>query len=659
MYPTTHLLHLLPNANSRKSVSLVLIIVAIAVVSSLFSYEYSVITSSRILELASENAKSAAKIQAHDLAAVLANKVESVSTNLEILADAPLVQDHNVQDAIPLFTAARKSTSDFASSYFWVDEDGKLLWADAFTNKTIEQQYSGGDRSLRDYYLKPKETFLPYYTTVIESVDNVPRLYIGYPIIGKQELAQDAGIGSSNTTFKGVIVGAINLDTLGKYIQDQLVPDYKSTIGLLDRSGLILYSSSSPQFKGMNVFDAEVQSLIPEEAKGQLNQYIRDSLTGKTGFTDFTFEGDTSTFAHTPVTIRGNDFAILYIITPHELAGSVVALIDQQRTLNVITIAAIGAIAAVIASIVLVWNNRLSKKVDAKTSELRLSNDSLLEANTQLQSANNLLAEANDQLQIHDRLQREFVNVAAHELKTPIQPLLGAAELIESQFHEKAKIEVTRSEIDMIVRNAKRLERLSSDILEMSHIESGALKLHKENFSLAYIIAEAVKDAKAQSNLDPDKLTITYHPDDIFVYADRGKITQVVTNLLTNAIKFTKEGTITIATQKDEANGFARVTISDTGSGIHSEVMPRLFQKFVTKSERGTGIGLYISKKIIDAHVGEISGKNNLGGPGATFAFTVPLAYDEDKPEPMSSNSQVSPPDSKILGSFSPTDNDV
>jgi signal transduction histidine kinase len=637
-----------------------LVIVGIGVVSSLFSYQYSVITASRILDLASEDARSTAKIQAHDLAAVLANKVESVSTNLEILADAPTIQNQNVQGASPLFTAARKSTGDFASSYFWVDKDGKLLWADAFANKTIEQQYSGGDRSLRDYYLKPKESLSPYYTTVIESVDNVPRLYIGYPIVGKQDLVQDAGIGSSsNVSFKGVVVGAINLDTLGEYVQEQLITDYESAAGLLDRNGLILYSSNSPQFIGKNVFGAEVQSLIPEEAKAQFNQFLSDSLTSKTGNTDLTFEGETSTFAYTPVTIRGNDFAILYVITPHELAENAVSLIDQQRTLNVITVTAIGAVAAAIASIVLIWNNRLTKKVDAKTLELRLSNESLLESNKQLQSANNLLAEANDQLKIHDRLQREFVNVAAHELKTPIQPLLGAAELIESQFHEKTKIEVTKPEVEMIVRNAKRLERLSQDILELSHIESGALKLYKENFSLAYIIAEAVKDAKTQSNLDPDKLTITYHPDDIFVYADREKITQVITNLLTNAIKSTKEGTITITTQKDKVNGFAQVSISDTGTGIHPEVMPRLFEKFVTKSERGTGIGLYISKKIIDAHDGDISGKNNVAGPGATFVFTVPLAHDEEKHRPQSSSNKANPQDTMVQGSVSPIDKGV
>jgi signal transduction histidine kinase len=240
--------------------------------------------------------------------------------------------------------------------------------------------------------------------------------------------------------------------------------------------------------------------------------------------------------------------------------------------------------------------------------------------------------EANEQLEVHDRLQREFVNVAAHELRTPIQPLLGAAELMESQFNEKDEIRVTRAEIEMILRNARRLERLSSDLLEVSRMESGALKLNREKFSLAYIIAEAVKDAKAQSNFDSDRLSITYHPDDIFVHADREKIGQVIANLITNAIKFTKEGTISISTQRDKDGRTVLVKIRDTGSGIDPEIMSKLFEKFVTRSEKGTGIGLYISKKIVEAHGGIILGENNLDGPGATFRFTIPLSEeDEDR----------------------------
>ena len=601
---------------SSRSTPLVVIIVIAAIGLSFVSYQYSSLSARQILDLGSEEARSNAKIQAHDLSAVLANKIESASDNLETIASSKTLQTQDIEDAIPLLNAAQKSSADITSSYSWLDEDGKIVWATSFSNATLRQQFTGADFSYREYYSQPRDTLKPYFSTLIESIDSVPRLTISYPIIGKQI---DAAEGSS--TFKGVVVAGIEVNALGKFVQEQLVPDYKSSVGLIDRNGIILYSSSSSQYVGKSIFGPEIQSILQPDVKEPFNQFIRDSLTGKTGSGDFTSQGKTSTVAYNPVTIKGNEFAIMYIVTPHEFAGTVVALVEQQRTLNSIIIVGIGAVSAGIAALVLTWNKRLERMVSKKTSEL-------ISRTEELEISNRNLEKAYEDLKIHEKLQTEFVNIAAHELRTPIQPLLGAAELIESQFQGKDKIEVTHPEIEMILRNAKRLERLSSDILEVSRIESGALRLNRETFSLAYIIAGAVKDAMNQSNFNPDKLTIRYHADDIFVHADREKTIQVITNLLTNAIKFTDEGTISVTTQRDKDNKLALVTVRDSGSGIDSDIVSKLFEKFATKSERGTGIGLYISKKIVEAHGGNILGENNLDGPGATFKFTIPLAED-------------------------------
>ena len=601
---------------SSRSTPLVVIIVIAAIGLSFVSYQYSSLSARQILDLGSEEARSNARIQAHDLSAVLANKIESASDNLETIASSKTLQTQDIEDAIPLLNAAQKSSADITSSYSWLDEDGKIVWATSFSNATLRQQFTGADFSYREYYSQPRDTLKPYFSTLIESIDSVPRLTISYPIIGKQI---DAAEGSS--TFKGVVVAGIEVNALGKFVQEQLVPDYKSSVGLIDRNGIILYSSSSSQYVGKSIFGPEIQSILQPDVKEPFNQFIRDSLTGKTGSGDFTSQGKTSTVAYNPVTIKGNEFAIMYIVTPHEFAGTVVALVEQQRTLNSIIIVGIGAVSAGIAALVLTWNKRLERMVSKKTSEL-------ISRTEELEISNRNLEKAYEDLKIHEKLQTEFVNIAAHELRTPIQPLLGAAELIESQFQGKDKIEVTHPEIEMILRNAKRLERLSSDILEVSRIESGALRLNRETFSLAYIIAGAVKDAMNQSNFNPDKLTIRYHADDIFVHADREKTIQVITNLLTNAIKFTDEGTISVTTQRDKDNKLALVTVRDSGSGIDSEIVSKLFEKFATKSERGTGIGLYISKKIVEAHGGNILGENNLDGPGATFKFTIPLAED-------------------------------
>jgi signal transduction histidine kinase len=613
-----------------KSAVFVAIILLTATVSSVVSYAYSTRNAAQIVNIASENYRTNAKLQARDISTLLTSEIESISDNLETIAAAKTVSDQDVPGALSLLNAGQKSTSELTNGYSWLDKDGKLLYSTSWaSNATLQTQFAGLDLSFREYYSQPQQSLKPYYSTLFEGLDGSPKLLsISYPVVARGNASAD-----SSASFRGVVVASMDVETIGQFVQDQLSPDYRSSVGLLDRDGVILYSSSSSQNVGKNIFNEELQSAIPTDIKGPFNQFLQDSLNGNTGSGEFSSQGRTSTIAYGPVNALGNEFAVLYVVSPHELATSALALIEEQRTLNIVSMAAIGAIAAVLASAVAVWNKRLAKVVSTKTSELKFANESLADSNSQLQSsnaklieANNELAQAYEQAKIHDKLQNEFVNVAAHELRTPIQPLLGAAELLDTQFEGAEKIEVTRPEIDMILRNAKRLERLSSDILEVSRIESGALKLNMEDFSLAYIIADAVRDARAQSTFDSDRQTITYNPDDIFVHADREKITEVITNLLTNAIKFTKEGTISITTERDRSNGLALIQIEDTGSGIDPEILPRLFEKFVTKSERGTGIGLFISKKIIEAHGGTIIGVNNSESSGATFRFTLPIA---------------------------------
>jgi signal transduction histidine kinase len=314
------------------------------------------------------------------------------------------------------------------------------------------------------------------------------------------------------------------------------------------------------------------------------------------------------------------------LIRTQAIATDTFLQLENLRILSFILIASIGIIAFALAAVVVRWNRRLELLVSKRTSELEARTSELELANRNLDTANRDLSQAYEELKVHDRLQKEFVNIAAHELKTPVQPLLGAAEIIESQFGSKEKIEVTKPEIEMIVRNAKRLEHLSSDILEISRLESGAFKLNREDFSLSYIIAEAIVDAKTRSHFDPERVAIKHYAHDIFVNADREKISEVVSNLLTNAINFTQDGIISITAKRDTKSNMAVVTVKDTGTGIAADVLPKLFEKFITKSERGTGIGLYISKKLIEAHGGTISGQNNLNESGANFSFTVPLA---------------------------------
>ena len=230
-------------------------------------------------------------------------------------------------------------------------------------------------------------------------------------------------------------------------------------------------------------------------------------------------------------------------------------------------------------------------------------------------------AELVNQLEVHDKLQREFINIASHEMKTPTQAILGYSELLETDPKNNAEI------IASLKRNANRLQRLTNDILEVSRIESQTLRLNKEKVNINEKIREIIDDVRNQIQ-NPNDLQINFleakHP--VHLEADKTRLYQVIANLLTNAIKFTNEGTITVSADVNDNNNELIVTVRDSGEGIHSDIIPRLFTKFATKSNTGTGLGLYISKNIIEAHGGRIWAENNPDGKGANFRFTLPLS---------------------------------
>jgi two-component system, OmpR family, sensor histidine kinase VicK len=281
--------------------------------------------------------------------------------------------------------------------------------------------------------------------------------------------------------------------------------------------------------------------------------------------------------------------------------------------------------------------------------------------------------EINEKLQEADKVQREFINIAAHELRTPIVPILNLSELLYSNVKERQP-ELQQKEmlemLEIILRNANKLHHLTEDILDVTRIESHTLKLRKERFNLNDAILNVIEDYREQiANGNNGNVKLIYEPANssssssnssngntsnsnssiILVEADRQRLIQVISNLLNNAIKFTKEGTVTVTTsgssiikrkdaerdsgEGEEGGGAAKeeevvIAVKDTGTGIDPELMPRLFTKFATKSYQGTGLGLYISKSIIEAHGGKMWAENsNLDRKhkGAIFYFTLPV----------------------------------
>ena len=619
----------------KSNVILLIVIAAAAAILSIISYQYSTYNANEILKIASDDVRANAKIQSHYLSTIVEQELDKVTAILETLSGTPAIHNAEIQRGRDIINLRQETTSDITDGYFWLDKDGKLVWSSKFANNEFLYEQSK-DTNLGDqlYFTVPRTTERTYYSSVVESSEGVTKIYISMPIIG--EGANNA----TTTVFKGVIVAGIRTDMLGNFVKNQIPPDFESNIGLVDKNGIILYTTNQT-YIGKNYFGGEFQStlsvLLSPNELAALNDVIKRSLQGSPGTEDITVTGQTTTIAYRPVMITGEHLLTLYTTSPHQLTGSVNLAIDQQRYFNLAIIGSIGALAVGIAFLILTWNKKLEETVNAKTAELR---------------------QANEQLKIHDRMQKEFINVAAHELRTPIVPILGFSELLYSKIkgRQQQKGQGQQEEqqeeemLETILRNAIRLHQLTEDILDVTRIESNTLKLRKERFNLNDVIVDAVEDYREQ--IANGNVKLMYEPGNnntFVVEADRRRVTQVISNLLNNSIKFTKEGTVTVTTttirRKDVVDrdnrgeggeGAAEVVIAvqDTGSGIDPELMPRLFTKFATKSYQGTGLGLFIAKSIIEAHGGKIWAENNNNyssdsdrkHKGATFYFTLPVA---------------------------------
>jgi two-component system, OmpR family, sensor histidine kinase VicK len=246
----------------------------------------------------------------------------------------------------------------------------------------------------------------------------------------------------------------------------------------------------------------------------------------------------------------------------------------------------------------------------------------------ELEESHNQLELANEEVKLHSKMQNEFINVAAHELRTPLQPILSLSDILRHKTTYPEQHELA----NVIFRNAKRLQRLAENILDVTKIEGGTLKLNKERFNIIELISNIVKDYSIELTKEQkdNKGILSYRPNEkiILVEADSNRIIQVIYNILCNAIKFSKNVSdlvVSITVQKID-NDEVIVNIKDNGTGIDLQILPKLFTKFSTKSQTGTGLGMFISRSIIEAHGGKIWAKNNSDAKGATFTFTLPIS---------------------------------
>lgn len=598
--------------NWRQPRLLVSAVAAVAMLLAFTSYQFFNDAANKIIEVAAAEDRTSARILAHDLANSLANKLEGIQQNVQIIAQSPSVQDKSVEKVKAFLGATQQTSDDLTDFYGWLGKDGRIVWTSSDSENPDFARFIGVDRSDRDWFTGARDTKKGYASSVVDSLDGTDRLFISYPII-------DSQIGS----FEGVIYAGVPLAKVNDFLGSQLYPGKEITTDLMDMEGTIL-QTGYPNLLGMNYFSEEYQTAITgienADDSERLQEFVRHALadpSSGSGSADFVYGGQAGSAAYSYVKVGSANFAVVFTRVPHVIAADVEALIDQQRFASLARMAVVGAAAVFISVLVMSWNRKLERTVADRTQALASKTDELLAANEQLKQ--------------NDKLQKEFVNIAAHELHTPITPILTSIEAAERIKDSEGKDRIVLAEEyhDMILRNVKRLERLSSDILQAARIESGTFRLGKEKFDLSRLLNNVVVDTSRSRSDSKRAVQIVFEPNhegDLVVEADQTKLYQVVTNLMQNAVRFTAEGKIAVITEKSNEN--VVVKVKDTGSGIAHDILPRLFQKFASASSSlalgGTGLGLYVSKSIIEAHGGKIWAENNADGKGATFSFSIP-----------------------------------
>ena len=512
----------------------------------------------------------------------IASDLDLIMSKLELLANSGTLQQGNL--------VGNKTTEELEKTYQQINSKTPLdrlfiLDKNNIVKSSIAAndlpRFAGVNFSYREWARETKDTLMPVYSNGFEGRDGVYRIAITFPIINE-----------------GAYIGlvAASLSTIPFFEHYGNIYDIKSQyLAVLDRNaGQLIHPVKS--FIGTSFFGNHTQQVTGHNEI--LNNIIRTVISGKPYSDTYEFRNSERLNTGYPIWVGSKPEYFVFVITPTSAIFSQINdVIFTQRIEIFSLLAGVTAAVAVLIVFLMKWNTNLNNEVKRRTKDLE---------------------SANEQLKVHDKMQKEFINVAAHELRTPIQPILGLSQIIQSNVMD----ENLRSQVKVIERNAKRLQGLTNDILDVTRIESHTLKLNKGKFNLNDVITNCINDVIINNNGKNVKLS--YEPRDIIVEGDKGRISQVISNILSNATKFTTEGSILIKSEKHDNQ--VMISVKDTGSGIDPELFPRLFSKFVSKSFSGTGLGLFIAKSIIESHNGKIWAENNTDGKGAKFSFTLPIA---------------------------------
>jgi signal transduction histidine kinase len=442
----------------------------------------------------------------------------------------------------------------------------------------------------RNYLARPELFEKPFVSVLYQNNSN-NLIIISYPIIqGTDE--QKLGL-----------VAAV--------MPPDLFQNYGNTYGInspylavLDKNGTHIVHGNKALI-GKNFFDDYTQNFTNHNK--QLNTLISNVLAGKSGHALYSITSGERLTSGYPVYIGREPTFFVFAVTPTEsLYSQIKDILASQESETFLLLTFITISAGVLIFFLLIWTRRLDKAVEKRTQ--------------QLTALNEVLSMANQRLEEQEKAERSFLNIAAHELRTPTQAIMGYAEMLKMNPS-------TNKYLDSILNNADRLQRLIEDMLDITRIENNLLTLRKEAIYVDELVQKIVDDYADKISAGKKNIQLEIgRLDHAKVFVDKSRLQQVISNLLNNAINFTPSGAIKIDIVADNlVEKRLIISISDSGSGVDPSIQSRLFQKFASKSQNGTGLGLFIAKSIVEAHGGKIWYERNPNKNGAVFKFTLPF----------------------------------
>ena len=468
------------------------------------------------------------------------------------------------------------------------------------------------DVDLQGLVSETRARLAPAFSNGFKATDNNYRIALSYPILGGE-----------TEQYIGTIVAIL---PTAKFFE------YYGNIHNINKQYLVAYDGNGAYLASPMALGSSSSNEIQQFIKYNKNLNDKVVLSGQpSGASASEFGiGDRLSTGY-PIMVQGKHAYSIFVVTPtSSIYSQVNEVLLLERVEMFLLLSGTTIAVAVLIIFLYRWNNSLDREVKRRTKELAELNDQL--------------RTSNEQLKAHDKMQTEFINIAAHELRTPLQPIISYNALASKGMIDKDE------SFRVIGKQARRLQKLANDLLAINRIESGDLSYRMEKVKVNDLIAEVVNNyyyshtkqsIKSRKGLSIEEFNIEKEGGKVSIkieldqnvgeiYADRDRIVQVLTNIIDNALKFTKKGVIKVVSNMLPNKNEVEIKISDTGSGLSREILHTLFDKFATKSiirkekEHGSGLGLYISKAIISAHRGKITACNNVEG-GATFTIDLPI----------------------------------